>query len=85
MRTVASLMDFSQSSLLQSILPLRGRILGFLTIHIFRVEFSNPTPNPQRGGQILHIYIPGDRMAQLSLQAPSNNFIRLLRHAWGIF
>jgi hypothetical protein len=58
MRTFASLMDFSQSSLLHSIWLFQGHILGFLTVDFFQGEVVSPTPNPQPGGPGLHIYIP---------------------------
>jgi hypothetical protein len=57
MRTFASLMDLSQSSL-QSIWLFRGHILGFLTVDFFRGGVVSPTPNAQPGGPGLHIYIP---------------------------
>jgi hypothetical protein len=56
MRTLASFMDFSQSS--QSIWLFRGHILGFLTVDFFRGGVVMPTPNPQPRGPGLHIYIP---------------------------
>jgi hypothetical protein len=63
MRTFASLMDFSQSS--QSIWLFWGHILGFLTVDFFWGGVVSSTPNPQPEGPGLHIYIPGDWVAQL--------------------
>jgi hypothetical protein len=57
MRTFASLMDFSQSSLL-TIWLFRGHILSFLTVDFFRSGVVSPTHNPQPEGPGLHIYIP---------------------------
>jgi hypothetical protein len=64
MRTFASLMDFSQSSL--SI----DHNLGFLTVDFFRGGVVSPTPNPQPGGPRLHIYIPWRLDGPVIPQAP---------------
>jgi hypothetical protein len=59
MRTSASLMDFSQSTLLfKSGWLFRGHILSFLTVDLFLGGVVSPTPNPQPGGPGLYIYIP---------------------------
>jgi hypothetical protein len=57
MRTFASLMDFSQSSLTLDLL-FWGHILGFLTVDFFWGGVVSPAPNPQPGGSGLHIYTP---------------------------
>jgi hypothetical protein len=57
MRTLASLMDLSQSSLSIDLTVPRPQ-LSFLTVEFFRGGVVSPTPNLQPGGQSLHIYIP---------------------------
>jgi hypothetical protein len=70
MRTLASLMDLSQSSR-QSIWLFRSHILGFVTVGFFRSGVFTPRPTPNLEDQVSIFISSRDWVAQLCPQAPS--------------
>jgi hypothetical protein len=82
MRTFASLMDFSPSSLFNNRSDFRSHSLGFLPVDLSGVGSSAPRPTPNLEDKVSIFISPRDWVAQLYPQAPSIHFSRLLLHAW---
>jgi hypothetical protein len=79
MRTFTSLMDFSQTSLIDLTVP-RPHLR--FPVDFFRGGVIRPTPNPQPGGPGLHIYFPWRLGGPVIPPDTEYPFSRLLRHAW---